>query len=155
MTVLAYMGMEPDLEKRVSITRKDVYRANWTKLKYRERVSVKDLLYATLVSSDNAAARALARSTGLTMEEFVAQMNKTAISLGLVNSNFTEPTGLDARNTSTAVDCVTILWTVLQNELLAEILVAKEYKFGTNRRMHTVRTTNRLLRDTASKRQWQ
>ena len=155
MTVLAYMGMEPDLEKRVSITRKDVYRANWTKLKYRERVSVKDLLYATLVSSDNAAARALARSTGLTMEEFVAQMNKTAISLGLVNSNFTEPTGLDARNTSTAVDCVTILWTVLQNELLAEILIAKEYKFGTNRRMHTVRTTNRLLRDTASKRQWQ
>ena len=78
MTVLAYMGMEPDLEKRVSITRKDVYRANWTKLKYRERVSVKDLLFATLVSSVNAAARALARATGLTMEEFVAQMNKTA-----------------------------------------------------------------------------
>lgn len=155
MTVLTYMGLNPDLEKRVSITRKDVYRANWTKLRYREHVSVKDLLYATLVASDNAAARALARSTGLTMEKFVARMNQMAVSLGLANSKFTEPTGLDARNISTAVDCVTILWSALQDELLAKILLAKEYKFGTNRRMHTIRTTNRLLRDTVSERQWE
>ena len=155
MTAVTYMGVNQDLEKHVSITRKDIYRANWTKLRYREQVSVKDLLYATLVASDNAAARALARATGLTMEGFVDRMNETAASLGLANSKFTEPTGLDAGNISTAVDCVALLWTVLQDELLAEILLAKEYKFGTNRREHTIRTTNRLARDTVSESQWE
>ena len=155
MTAVTFMGLEQDLEKSVSITRKDVYRANWTKLRYREQVSVKDLLYATLVASDNAAARALARAAGLTIEAFAERMNETAVSLGLANSKFTEPTGLDAGNVSTAVDCVALLWTALQDELLSEILLAKEHKFGTNRRVHTIRTTNRLARDTVSESQWE
>ena len=154
MTAVTYMRMNPDLEKRVRIIRQDVYRANWTKLRYREQVSATDLLYATLVASDNAAARALARASGLTMEAFVTRMNETAASLGLSNSRFTEPTGLDAGNVSTAVDCVALLWTALQDELLAEVLRAKEYRFGTNRRTHTIRTTNRLVRNTVSERQW-
>ena len=154
MTAVTYMRMNPDLEKRVRITRQDVYRANWTKLRYREQISATDLLYATLVASDNAAARALARASGLTMEAFVGRMNETAASLGLSNSRFTEPTGLDAGNVSTAVDCVALLWTALQDELLAEVLLAREYRFGTNRRTHTIRTTNRLVRDMVSERQW-
>lgn len=155
MTAVTYMGMDPDLEKRVSITRKDVYRANWTKLRYREQVSAKDLLYATLVASDNAAARALTRASGLSMDAFVDRMNATAASLGLSNSRFTEPTGLDAGNVSTAVDCVALLWTALQDELLAEVLFAREHRFGTNRRMHTIRTTNRLVRDRMFESQWE
>ena len=154
MTAVTYMGMNPDLEKQISITRQDVYRSNWTKLRYRERVSARDLLYATLVASDNAAARALARATGLTIEAFVEQMNETAASLGLANSRFTEPTGLDSGNTSTAVDCVALLWNALQDDLLAEILLAKEYRFGTNRRTHTIRTTNRLVREPVSESRW-
>lgn len=154
MTAVTYMGLEPDLDKRVSITRRDMYRANWTKLRYGERVSAKDLLYATLIASDNAAARALARASGLTIKAFVERMNETAVSLGLANSRFVEPTGLDSGNVSTAVDCVALLWTALQDELLAEILLAKEHRFGTNRRTHTIRTTNRLARDQASASQW-
>ena len=155
MTAVTYMRMNPDLDKRVSVTRQDVYRANLTRLRYREQVSATDLLYATLVASDNAAARALARASGLTVEAFVDRMNETAVSLGLSNSRFTEPTGLDAGNVATAVDCVALLWTALQDELLAEILLAREYRFGTNRRTHTIRTTNRLVRDTVSGRQWE
>ena len=155
MTVVTFMDLEPDLKKHIEITRKDVYRANWTKLRYREQVSVKDLLYATLIASDNAAARALVRATGLSMENFVEKMNTTAISLGLSKSEFTEPTGLDARNISTAFDCVVLLWNALQNEVLAEILLAKEYRFGTNRRIHTIRSTNRLVREIAPQRNWE
>lgn len=155
MTAVTYMRMNPDLEKSVRITRQDVYRANWTKLRYSEQISATDLLYATLVASDNAAARALARVSGLTTEAFVDRMNETAASLGLSNSRFTEPTGLDAGNVSTAVDCVALLWTALQDEFLSEVLLAREYRFGTNRRTHTIRTTNRLVRDTVSERQWE
>ena len=127
MTAVTYMGLNPDLEKQISITRQDVYRSNWTKLRFRERVSVRDLLYATLIASDNAAARALARATGLTIEAFVEQMNETAASL---------------------------LWNALQDDLLAEVLLAKEHRFGTNRRTHTIRTTNRLVREPVSESRW-
>ncbi len=154
MTAVTYMRTNPDLEKRVRITRKDTYRANWTKLRYSEQASALDLLYATLMASDNVAARALARASGLTMEAFVARMNETATELGLSNSRFTEPTGLDPGNVSSAVDCVALLWNALQDELLAEVLMAKEYKFGTNRLTHTIQTTNRLMRNTVSGRQW-
>ena len=154
MTAVTFMGMDPDLDKQVSITRQDVYRANWTKLRFRERVSARDLLYATLIASDNVAARALARATGLTIEAFVVRMNETAASLGLANSRFTEPTGLDSGNTSTAVDCIALLWNALQDDLLAEVLLAKEYRFGTNRRTHTIRTTNRLVREQVYESRW-
>ena len=147
MTVLTFMNMNPDLDKRITVSRRDVYRANWTSLKYREKVYVRDLLHATLISSDNAAARALASATGLTRNEFVARMNQTAVSLGLLNSKFADPTGLDAGNVSTVVDCAALLWTALQNDVILEILAKPSYSFRTNRRHHNIKTTNQLLRN--------
>ena len=147
MTVLTFMSLNPDLDKRITISRQDVYRANWTTLKYREKVYVRDLLHATLISSDNAAARALSAATGLTRREFVARMNQTAVSLGLVNSSFTEPTGLDAGNVSTVVDCAALLWTALQNNVVSQILAMPFYTFRTNRRQHNIKSTNQLLRN--------
>lgn len=147
MTAVTFMNMNPDLDKTILIERRDVYRANWTVLGYRERITVRDLLYAALIASDNAAARALARASGLSPKEFIDRMNQTAVSLGLLNSRFTDPTGLDEGNVSTAVDCATLLWTAFQNDEIAEILQTTEYKFRTSRRVHTIRTTNRLLRD--------
>ena len=146
MTVVTLMSMNPDLTKRIQISRQDVYRANWTQLKNREKVYVKDLLYAALISSVNVAARALARASGLPKEAFVERMNQTAASIGLLNSHFTEPTGLDAGNVSTAVDCSALLWTALQNDMLAEILTTKQENYRTSRRVHDIKTTNRLLR---------
>ncbi|MBM3263486.1 MAG: D-alanyl-D-alanine carboxypeptidase [candidate division Zixibacteria bacterium] len=146
MSAVTLMNMNPDLGQRITIVRQDVYRANHTYLKAREELTVRDLLHASLIASDNAAARALARASGLSNKEFVDRMNQTAASLGLLNSNFVDPTGLYSENVSTAIDCAALLWTALQNETLSEILAIKEYAFKTNRRVHTIRTTNRLLR---------
>ena len=145
MTVLTFMDMNPDPDKRITISRQDVYRANWTNLRYRERVYVRDLLHATLISSDNAAARALASATGLPRQEFVARMNQTAKSLGLLNSKFADPTGLHSGNVSTAVECAVLLWTALQNDVISEILTMPSYSFRTSRRHHNIKTTNQLL----------
>ena len=146
MTVVTLMNMNPDLDQLVTITRQDTYRANHTYLKAKEVLTVRDLFHVTLIASDNAGARALARSSGLSAKEFVDRMNQTAASLGLMNSTFVDPTGLYGENVSTATDCASLLWTALQNNTLAEILAIKEYAFRTNRGVHTVRTTNRLLR---------
>lgn len=65
-------------------------------------ITVKDLFYSTLTGSTNNGAKALARSTGLSKEEFAKRMNEEAKSAGLANTEFFEPTGLDPRNVSTA-----------------------------------------------------
>ena len=147
MTALTFINMNPDPDKRITISRQDVYRANWTNLRYRERVYVRDLLHATLISSDNAAARALASATGLTRQEFVARMNQTAESLGLLKSNFTDPTGLHSGNVSTVIECAALLWTALQNDVISEILTKASYSFKTSRRHYDIKTTNQLLRN--------
>ena len=147
MTALTFMNMNPDPDQRITISRQDVYRANWTNLRYRERVYVRDLLHATLISSDNAAARALASATGLTRQEFVARMNQTAESLGLLKSNFMDPTGLHSGNVSTVVECAALLWTALQNDVISEILTKASYSFKTSRRHYDIKTTNQLLRN--------
>jgi len=63
--------------------------------------SVQDLLYATLVGSANNAANALARSTGLSKEVFVAEMNSIVQELNLSHTTFVDPTGIEIENVST------------------------------------------------------
>jgi D-alanyl-D-alanine endopeptidase (penicillin-binding protein 7) len=64
--------------------------------------SLNDLIYATLVGSANNAANAITRATGLDKTLFVEKMNKTAATSGLPNTYFTDPTGIDPANVSTA-----------------------------------------------------
>ncbi|MDP3995358.1 MAG: serine hydrolase, partial [bacterium] len=67
-----------------------------------------DLFYATLLKSANNAARALARSTGLSSTAFVSAMNQKASDLGMENTRYAEPTGLSEENISTAKDVYTL-----------------------------------------------
>ena len=57
------------------------------------KYTVGGLFHAALMPSANNAASALARSTGLSMADFVARMNQKAQSLGATNTHFNEPTG--------------------------------------------------------------
>jgi len=69
-----------------------------------DRVTVRDLWKAMLVGSSNTAALALAKASGLSPDDFVAEMQANAAGLGMVNTHFVEPTGLDEKNISTAAD---------------------------------------------------
>ncbi|GIW63758.1 MAG: hypothetical protein KatS3mg091_560 [Patescibacteria group bacterium] len=66
-----------------------------------QRFSVENLLYAILIHSANDAAFALADSAGF--DNFINQMNKTAVDLGMTNSHFTNPAGFDDLNHYTTV----------------------------------------------------
>lgn len=61
-----------------------------------------DLIYATLVGSANNAANAIARAADTDKGDFVAKMNKRAEACGLPNTRFTDPTGIEPTNVSTA-----------------------------------------------------
>ena len=64
--------------------------------------TIEDLFYGTLVGSANNAANSLSRSVGLSSDEFVYQMNRRPFDLGLVHTEFVEPTGIELGNISNA-----------------------------------------------------
>lgn len=99
-------------------------------LKPRQMVSVKDLLYGTMLRSGNDAATTLAAYAGSKSEHgFIAMMNEKAAELGAYNSNFVNPHGLhDDNHYSTAYDLALISRHAMKNNIFKEISSAVKYK---------------------------
>ncbi len=154
MTALVFLEQQPDLRRRVEVTREEIRGGGHTQLWNRERVALYDLLHMSLMNSDNVATRVLARESGLDRAEFVERMNDKARSLGLGNTRFAETTGLDNRNVSTAVDVAKLLRAAADHYLIREVTTTPDYVFlgeypGSRRtitRTHQIVNTNRLLR---------
>ena len=90
-----------------------------------EDVSVRELLYGLLLESGNDAAVTLASACG-NADEFVKKMNEKAASLGLSDTHFTNPHGLDDReHYSTARDLAHLASCALDNEDFASICACK------------------------------
>ena len=105
MTALVIAESDLPLDDKVRITREDYVRSNaYSKLTNGMVMTREALLKAALMSSDNRAAHALARSYPGGKKQFIARMNETAAELGMTDSFFADPTGLDNRNHSTARD---------------------------------------------------
>ena len=109
MTAEVVLEDNPDLTREVVVERSDVSRANHTYLRAGERVTIDDLLHLTLIASDNAAARALARTSPLGTDGFVRRMNEKARELGLQQTSYTDPSGLLADNVSSAFDMARLI----------------------------------------------
>lgn len=98
-----------------------------------ERITVRTLLYALLLSSANDAAAALALHTAGSMEGFAALMNQKAAVLGLENTHFCNPHGLhDAEHYTTARELAQITAAAMQNPTFAEIVATKRYSAPQN-----------------------
>jgi D-alanyl-D-alanine carboxypeptidase (penicillin-binding protein 5/6) len=113
-----------------------------------ERMRVSDLLEALLLESANDAAVALAEGVSGSRGAFVADMNRRARELGLRNTSYSNPIGLDApSNYSTAADLAALTRRLLANPRFASIvrLPAAELESGARRR--TVRNRNDLVRE--------
>jgi len=93
-----------------------------------EILSAEDLLYALLVSSANDAAEVLAANYPGGRDLFVAAMNIKAQQLGLKNSLFLNPTGLDQEGqATTAHDLVKTSFYAMQNPIFEKIVATKTY----------------------------
>ena len=96
-----------------------------------ERVSLETLLYGMLLHSGNDAATILAQVCGGSVEELAAQMNCRAEQLGMKDSHFTNPSGLnDEEHYSTAYDMALLARACLENETLAEVVSTKTISMG-------------------------
>ena len=78
-------------------------------LKERERVPVRDLMAATAIRSANDASFALAEHVAGTADDFVRMMNQRAVELGMENTQFTNPEGLDDPDHYTTASDIAIM----------------------------------------------
>jgi D-alanyl-D-alanine endopeptidase (penicillin-binding protein 7) len=145
MTAVVYLEDDPDLTQPVQIERADVRAASTTYLKAGEQVRAEDLLHLTLIASDNAAARVLARISHGGTASFVERMNQKAVELGLENTAFADPSGLVAENVSSAYDLSRLITFAASDERIGPIMRTTDYKLTTSRRNITIRNTNKLL----------
>jgi D-alanyl-D-alanine endopeptidase (penicillin-binding protein 7) len=145
MTAVTFMADEPDLSRKVTVTRADVSRASVTYLRAGDVLSYSDLMHLMLIASDNAAARVLARTAEGGSTAFIGRMNEMARHLGLTASHYADPSGLDARNVSSAYDVSQLMAFAATDERLSPILRKPEFEVHTAKRHFTVRSTNKLL----------
>jgi serine-type D-Ala-D-Ala carboxypeptidase (penicillin-binding protein 5/6) len=93
------------------------------------RLSMRDLLYGLLLPSGNDAAVAIAQQVAVTVPAFVSLMNAKAQAMGLVNTHFANPHGLDDVNHYTSAhDIAELGRALLANWELAAIVRAKNYQ---------------------------
>ena len=146
VTAMVLLDTEPDWDRTVEILPEDVKNSSRSHIRPREEITIRDLIHASIMSSDNVATKALARTCGLTSDEFVSRMNAKAESLGITGTHFVEPTGLSEQNVATAEGVARLLSAASSNPIVGAIMQKENYSFTSNRRMHTLVNTNRLLR---------
>ena len=111
-----------------------------------ERMRVRDLLYGLLLPSASDAAETLAVGVSGSVPAFVERMNQAAQRLGLTDTSYANPIGLDdPHNYSTAHDLVTLASILLRDKLFARIVDTPAATLHSGDHPRTVTTRDTLL----------
>jgi len=111
-----------------------------------ERVSVRDLLYGLILLSGNDAAHTLAVAAAGSQPRFVGQMNRHAAALGLADTHYANPIGLDQKgNFSSAADLAALARRLLRMPAFARIADARSVRLRSLRPPRRIETINELL----------
>ena len=115
-------------------------------LKRGDKASVRDLLYGLMLRSGNDAAVALAEHVGGSVKGFAELMNEKAIELGLTNTHFVTPHGLDdANHYTTALELAKLTDYAMNNETFSKIVGTKSITIYINNQPRQINNTNELL----------
>jgi D-alanyl-D-alanine endopeptidase (penicillin-binding protein 7) len=98
----------------------DFLKGSHSRLRLGAELSRREMLRLALMASENRAASSLARHYPGGMPAFVEAMNAKAAALGMGRTRFSDPTGLSARNVSTASDLATLVAAAAQYPLIRE-----------------------------------
>ena len=117
-----------------------------TRTKKGDKITLNDLLYGLMLRSGNDAAVAIAEYVGSSVQGFADMMNKKAQELGLTDTNFVTPHGLDnSKHYTTAYELAKLTDYALQNEKFAQIVGTKQTSITINGVPRTISNTNELL----------
>ena len=146
MTALVFLESETPLSTMVTVQRSDVAHASTTYLRNGFVLPAEDVLNLLLVGSDNAAARALARSSVLGYDNFIRRMNEKAKELGLESTVYTEPSGLASENMSSAYDLARLIAYAAADERIGSIMRKTSFTTHVGRRVISANSTNQIVR---------
>jgi len=148
MTILIVLE-ENDINDVATVSKNAVSTSGTTMLLAEgEKITIKDLIYGSIINSANDAAIALAEYNAGDVKKFVEKMNEKALQLGLVNTHFSTPTGLDnPDNYSSAYDIATLARYVYQKQFIREGAETKELTVisSDGKYTHKLTSTNELL----------
>lgn len=136
-----------DLNKTIEVSKKAAGTGgSRLGLKIGDKITIRDLLYGLMLCSGNDAAVALAESCSGTIQEFSNLMNQKAKELGLNNTHFESPHGLDSDNHyTTAYELAILSDYALQNKTFFNIVGTKNYTVTINGYPKILSNTNELL----------
>ena len=111
MTAIVTLDAQLPMDESIAIDMEDFdyLKGSHSRLRMGATLSRREMLRLALMSSENRAASALARSYPGGTEVFVRAMNEKARALGMTRTSYADPTGLSARNVSTANDLATLV----------------------------------------------
>ena len=141
--------MYSDLNKTVVVD-EDVLKSYGSSvyLEVGEEIKLLDLLYGLMLRSGNDAATQVAKAVAGTEEAFVYLMNEYASTIGMKNTHFVNPHGLDSNgigNTSTAYDMALLTKVAMQNETFARIFGTRSYTAESNLKTYNWEGKNKLF----------
>lgn len=144
MSALLLLEQDPDWTSTTTVVSEDLSDAH---MYAGDVYTLEELWYAALVASSNKAIMSLADAVGWQREAFVARMNEKAYELGMGDTYFADPTGLDSRNVSSPSDISILLQEALRHEKIKDALLTKEYTLYSEKRdkSHHMWNTNWIL----------
>ncbi|KGX92210.1 D-alanyl-D-alanine carboxypeptidase [Pontibacillus halophilus JSM 076056 = DSM 19796] len=118
------------LKEKVEVSHRAVYtEGSSVYLKEGQEILLEDLVYGLMLRSGNDAAMAIAEHVGGSMEGFVVLMNEKAEWIGMTNSSFANPHGLDQENHySTAYDMALLTRYAMDNDLFRKVSRTESYR---------------------------
>lgn len=126
MTSLIALEEAASCNKKVTFTDEMVAEGSSMYLKVGEKVTLSDLATGMMMSSGNDAANATAMTVSGSNEKFAERMNERAKQIGMENTHFVTPSGLDDENHySTAYDMALLMTYALENEDFAKLTSQK------------------------------
>ena len=148
MTGLVIADAKLPMDQRITITEDDVDRLKFTssRLKVGTDLTRAQALHLALMSSENRAAHALARTYPGGERAFVRAMNQKAAKLGMRRTRYVEPTGLSSANQSTARDLALLTAAASKQALLRRYSTSPTYSLATDDGTLQYANTNRLVR---------
>ena len=152
MTAMVLLDSGVDMEQRVVVSRQDIDHRKGTRSRLRPGTVLtrSQLLLLALMASENRAAFALARTFPGGTPAFVAAMNAKARALGMEDTHYAGPTGLNPKNVSSPRDLARLVKAAADYPLIREYTTRDRARVEARGRMLSYHNTNRLV----SNRHW-
>ncbi len=149
MTAMVALEAQLPLDTPITIAEEDVDRilSSRSRLRVGTVITRGEALRLALMSSENRASHAIARTSPVGMDAFIAAMNRKARQLGMTRTVFVDPTGLSSKNQSTARDLATLVLAASAHPIIREYSTTREHETAMGSRTLLYRNSDPLIKD--------